>query len=697
MAPFRQPVLARDTVRYVGEPVAAVVARDRYLAEDALEFIDVEFDALEGVTNPERALEDQAPKLFGTSNVVDVTRYLVGEPDAVMRAPRLISGRYRIERDAGTPIETRGVVAEWDPGRDSLTVHTSTQVPHIVRDVLVSILGLPPSSIRVVAPDVGGGFGAKLQLYPEDLIVSILAQRLRRPVKWIEDRWEHFVATTHGREQLIDIEVGYDDDGILLALRLSILTNTGAYAQAFSRSEPSLAAMLGRGAYRIQSFEATSTMVVTNKTPMNPYRGVGMVQPLVALERTIDLIAGELNLDPAEVRLRNMVTPEEMPYSLGVGNALNGEFVYDSGDYPQALRKALELVEYDKLRSEQARLRSQGRYVGIGIAPYVEVTTVGPYESSTVRIDSSGRVVVHTGAGPSGQGTQTVLAQVVADELGVPIEDVMVVHGDTELVRYGLGSWSSRIAALGGTSAAQASARLKSKILAAAATMLEVGEEDLEIENSRVGVVGAPEKSFTLAEIAQALAPGRPLPEGIDSYGLEATESFHPTTNAFSYGTVIAVVEVDIDTCTVHPLRLVMVGDSGTIINPVLVDGQYQGGLAMGLGEALLERIVYDEGGQPLNPNMLDYRIPQVDNIPEILLGHTEIPTPHNPLGIKGAGESGAIAPPAAFANAVSDALGPFKAHVSEIPILPERLYRLLHAARIPEEDKEAEQDASKT
>jgi len=689
VGPFLQPVLAVDTVRYVGEPIAVVVAADRYVAEDALELIDVEYDVLEAVVDPEKALEIGAPLLHEASNVIDVTEYLVGEPGAVERAPHVIAGRYKIERDAGTPIETRGCVAEWDLGRGRLSLHTSTQVPHLVRDVLANLLGLPASSVRVVAPDVGGAFGAKLQVYPEDFVVSILARRLDRPVKWIEDRWEHFVAATHGRDQLINIEVGYDDDGLILALRSNILTNTGAYAQAFMQSEPSLAAMLARGQYRIECFEATSTIVATNKAPTGPYRGVGMVQPVLALERTLDLIAQERGLDPVEIRFRNMLVPDDMPYSLGVGNPLNGDFIYDSGDYPGALRLALELAGYEDFRVEQRRLRREGRYVGIGIAPYVEVTTIGPYESSTVRVEPSGQIVVLIGAGPSGQGTQTTLAQVAAGEFDVPVEHVVVLHGDTEVVRYGVGSFSSRIAALGSTAVMLASAKVKDKLFAAAAAMLEVSVEDLELRDGKVGVKGAPEKAARLGEIASALEPGRPMPQGVESYGLEFTEMFHPPTNAFAYGTVIAVVEVDVETCTVRPLRLVMVGDSGTIINPLLVDGQYQGGLVMGLGEALLEQIVYSDDGQPLNPNFLDFRLPQVDNVPEILLGHTSVPTPHNPLGIKGAGESGAIAPPGAFANAVSDALSPFGVSITEIPILPDRLYQLLKEARSLDKAKE--------
>jgi aerobic carbon-monoxide dehydrogenase large subunit len=682
VAPFLQPVLAVDTVRYVGEPMAAVVAADRYVAEDVLELIDVEYDVLPAVIDPEQALEDGAPLLHGTSNIIDITRYLVGEPGAVDRTPHVIAGRYKVERDAGMPIETRGSVAEWDLGRGTLSVHTSTQLPHIVRNVLADFFGLPGSSVRVVAPDVGGAFGAKLQVYPEDFVVSLLARRLDRPVKWIEDRWEHFVATTHGREQTINIEVGYDDEGLILALRTNILTNTGAYAQAFMKSEPSLAAMLARGAYRIENFEATSTIVASNKTPMGPYRGVGMVQPLLALERTLDLIGRERGIDPVEIRLRNMLTPDDMPYRLEVGNPLNGDFIYDSGDYPRALLHALELAGYQEFRAQQERLRREGHYVGIGIAPYTEVTTIGPYESSTVRVDPSGQIVVLSGAGPSGQGTQTTLAQVAADEFDVPVEDVVVLHGDTEIVRYGVGSFSSRIAALGSTAVTLASARVKDKLFITAAAMLEVSAEDLQLQDGKVVVKGAPDRGATLGEIASALEPGRPLPPGVESYGLEWTEMFHPAANAFAYGTVVAVVDVDIETCTIRPLRLVMVGDSGTIINPLLVDGQYQGGLVMGLGEALLEQIVYGDDGQPLNPNFLDYRLPQVDNVPEIVLGHTSVPTPHNPLGIKGAGESGAIAPPAALANAISDALSLFGVNITAIPILPDQLYRLLKSAR---------------
>jgi carbon-monoxide dehydrogenase large subunit len=676
---FLQPVLADGAVRYVGEPIAAVVAEDRYAAEDALDLIDVDYEVLEAVVDPEAALREDGPLLHST-NVLDVAEHLVGEPGAVDRAPHVVRGRYRVQRDAGMPIETRGTVAEWDP-RGTLAVYTSTQVPHLVRDVLAGFMGLRQGSVRVITPDVGGGFGTKLQVYPEDFAVCELARRLRRPVKWIEDRWEHFVATTHGREQIIDIEVGYDDDGTVLAVRGRILTNTGAYAQAFMKSEPNLAAMLLRGPYRIASYECTSTTVATNKTPSSPYRGVGMVQPVLALERSMDMIAEERGIDPVQLRLKNMIGPEEMPYRLGVFNPLVGEFVYDSGDYAEAFKMALDLAGYDELRAEQERLREQGRHLGIGMAPFVEVTTIGPYESGTVRVEPSGRIVALSGAGPIGQGSETVMAQVVADQFGVPIEDVTVLMGDTDIVRRGVGSFSSRVAGVGGTALAMASEKAKAQLFDAAAGMLEVSPGDLELREGRVVVKGSPASSLTIGEVAAAVEPGKGLPEGIDSYGIEASEMFHPPESAFSYGTVIAVVEVDVDARTVKPLKLVMVGDAGTMINPLLVDGQYHGGLAMGLGEALLEQLVYGEDGQPLNPNFLDFRLPQMDNMPEVVLGHTETPTPHNPLGIKGAGESGAIPPPAAFACAVSDALRPFGVAVNDIPILPGRLHELLEAA----------------
>jgi carbon-monoxide dehydrogenase large subunit len=682
--PFTQPLLAVGKVRYVGEPIAMVVVDgDRYDAEDVLALIDVDYEPLPVVTDPEAAMDDAAPLLHSETNVCDVLEYATGDTRAIDRAPRRLRCRFTAQRHAGTPLETRGCIAEYDARRDQVTLWTSTQTPHGVKRGLAYHLGLPESSIRVVAPDVGGGFGSKLQIYPEEVLVTLLSRRVRRPIKWIEDRWEHFVGTTHGRDQFHDIEVGYDDEGKLVGVRDHAVTDTGAYLARLTLVEPFIGVAMLRGPYRIPNFEARSTIVVTNKTPMNPFRGVGHIQAAQAMDGMLDQIARERGLDPAEVRRRNMLTPEELPLDIGVGNVLAGPVVYDSGDYPEALRRALELSGYDEFRAEQAEARGQGRYLGIGIACYVEETALGPYETGTVRVEPSGQVVVLTGACSSGQGHQTVLSQIAADELGVSPEDVVVVHGDTDAVRDGVGTYASRSGPIAGTAVRQAGMAARRKVLKVAEQLLEASADDLELRDGLVSVAGSPERKVSLAQVAQAVAPGKALLPGIDSYGIDETDVFHPPTNAFPYGVHVATVEVDLETGVVTPLRLAVVSDAGRLINPLIVDGQYQGGVAFGIGGALLEEIVYTDDGQPSNPNFMDYLLPSIGSMPEVLLGHMHTPTPHNPDGMKGCGEGGAIGPPAAIANAVSDALSPFGIVVTRTPVTPQRVFSLLVQAGV--------------
>jgi carbon-monoxide dehydrogenase large subunit len=677
---FNQPVLARDRVRYVGEPVAVVLAEDRYVAEDLLQLIDVEYEPLPAVVDPEEAMAEGAPLVHETSNVVEVLEFKIGDARAAIdAAPRVLRERFTTQRYAGTPMETRGCIADWDERWASLTLWTSTQVPNAVKGDLQRILGLSENAVRVVVPDVGGAFGSKIQTYPEEVLMSLLARRVRRPVKWIEDRWEHAVATTHGREQFHDVEVGYDDDGIILGIRDECVTNTGAYLQRLTLVEPFIGIAMLPGPYRMPAFEARAPVVVTNKTPMNPFRGVGHVQAAFTMERIMDLVARDCGLDPAEVRRRNLATPDQMPLARGMSNVLAGDVVYDSGDYPECLRRVLELADYESERERCAREREQGRHIGMGIGFFVEETGLGPFESATVRVEPSGEVVVLTGACTSGQGHHTVLAQIACDELGVPMEAVKVIHGDTDLVRNGVGSYASRTAAVGGAAVRIAAGGVKSKIFAVAERMLEAAATDLELADGSVRVKGSPSRAMALSEVAQALAPGKPLPEGVESYGLEVTDLFHPTSNTFSYGAHVATVEVDAETGVVTLLRHVVCNDSGTIINPLLMDGQVHGGIALGVGGALLEENLYDAEGQPRNPTFMEYLVPTVGNMPEILVDHLEVKTHLNPDGIKGGGEGGAVGAPAAIANAVSDALG--GAPVTETPLTPERVYRLASRA----------------
>jgi carbon-monoxide dehydrogenase large subunit len=679
--PFNQPVLASGKVRYVGEPVAVVVAEDRYVAEDVSELVVVDYEPLAAVADPERAMEPGAPVLHEETNVCDTLEYRSGDPDAAFEsAPHVLTERFTTQRYAGMPMETRGAIADWDPRTETITLTSSTQVPNSVKRDICDSLKLPESGVRVLVPDVGGAFGVKIQTYPEEILLCLLARSLRRPVKWVEDRWEHIVASTHGREQFHDVEVAYDDDGRVRAIRDRCVTNTGAYLQRLTLVEPFIGVSMLTGPYDIADFEATAHVVMTNKAPMNPFRGVGHVQAAFTMERIIDTIARELGLDPAEVRMRNMIAPEDLPRSRGLGNVLAGEIVYDSGDYPECLRRALALSRYDEFRAEQEEERRRGRLVGIGIGAFVEETGLGPYEMGAVRLEPSGQVVVHTGACTSGQGHLTTLAQLAADTLSVDVADVEVRYGDTDLVRWGVGTYASRTAAIGGTAVRNASVDVREQALRVASAMLEADAADLELRDGRIFIVGAPAgPSVSLAEVAAAVSPGRALPEGVETYGIEATDVFHPETNTFAYGVHVSKVEVDPATGVVTVLEHHVVNDSGTVINPLILEGQVQGGVAFGIGGALLEEVVYDDDAQPRNPNFMDYLLPAESNVPDITVEHMEIPTPLNPDGIKGGGEGGAVGAPAAIANAVADAIAPGR--VTATPITPARVFAALTEA----------------
>ena len=679
--PFLQPALARDKVRYVGEPVAVVVAQDRYDAEDLLTLVEVDYDPLPAVVDPERALEADASIVHHETNLVDTLRYHTGDAaGTITNAPHVLRERFETQRYAGTPMETRGVIATWEDRSGAITLYSSTQVPNGVKTNLQIALDLPENGVRVVAPDLGGGFGVKLQIYPEEILLCRIAQKIKRPVKWIEDRWEHFVASTHGREQFHDVEVGYDDEGRILAIRDDCVTNTGAYLQSLTLVEPFIGVTMLTGPYRVEHFDATAKVVMTNKTPMNPFRGVGHVQAAFTMERIIDLVAADLGLDPVEVRLRNMITPDELPLNRKFGNVLAGTIVYDSGDYPTCLRRAAELAGHADFAAQREQARAEGRYIGMGFGCFVEETGLGPYESGTVRVEPSGKVVVLTGACSSGQGHATTLAQIAADELSVDMDDVQVLHGDTDLVRFGVGTYASRTAAVGGAAVRVAAGKAKERAAFIAGQLLEVDPVDLELRGGAFSVAGSPAASVSLAEVAAAVAPGSPLPEGVHDYGLEATDVFHPKTNTFAYGVHVATVEVDIETGVVKHLRHVVVNDSGRVINPLILEGQVQGGVALGVGGALLEEILYDDDGQPRNPNFMDYLVPGIENVsPEILVEHMEIPTPLNPDGIKGGGEGGAVGAPAAIANAVADAIRP--ARITATPLFPARVHEAISAA----------------
>lgn len=678
-----QPVLATGRIRYYGEPVAVVVAADRYLAEDLAALVRLELDQLPPVLDPRAIARGKTAALHGDGRPEHVVRAARGDVDAALaRAPRVRQATFTVARQAGTPLETRGVLAEWDVASGRLTVHTSTQVPHSVKQGLRAALGLAEDAVHVVLPDVGGGFGVKLQIYPEEIVVGWLARELRRPVSWIEDRAEHFVATTHGRDQRFEIEFGYDGSGRVLAIRNRVLTDVGAYLLTVGSVEASIAAQAVPGPYRVPDYEGTAEIVYTNKTPASPFRGVGQAPATFVMERVIDIVASDLGLDPAEVRLRNAIGPDELPHATGMTTALK-EAVYDSGDYPGLLRKTLELAGYDELRAEQAAARESGRLVGIGLGLFVETVAAGIEEIATIRVDEQGQVAVHTATGPSGQGHQTIFAQVAADELGVATEDVTVVNGDTDHIRWGMGTLASRSAAAAGSAVRLAARSVRQRGIEVAASLFGVEPAEVTLSDAGFAAAAGSDSVLSWADIARAVSLVPVLPPGITDRGLEATGVFQPQQEPVSYGAHLSVVEVDPGTGEVTPLRHVAVDDCGTVINPLILDGQIHGGTGIGLGNALLESITYDEQGRPSATSFSTYVIPGAGNIaPDVTVHLVDepAPTPWTVDGVKGAGEGSVIGSTAAIANAIADAVG--AEAVTDLPLTPDRVLGLL---RVPQ------------
>jgi carbon-monoxide dehydrogenase large subunit len=679
--PDRQPLLALGKVKYVGEPLAVVVAASRYIAEDAVELIEVEYEPLPAVRSVDDASRPDAPLLnedwgdnFSVALEVDK-----GEADQAFAAAHVVvRDRLRSHRYAAVPIETRGVAALPDPHDGQLTVWASTQVPHAVRDVLATLLKLPLQRIRVVAPDVGGGFGVKGHVYVEDILIPVLARELGQPVKWVEDRREHLEAAYHAREQVHDVELAADADGRLLGLRDRVQFDCGAYNPLGMVLPYNTVAHLF-GPYVVPTARIEVVAGLTNKTPHAPYRGAGRPEAVFAMERMLDRLAAALGLDAAEVRLRNLVSAESMPYDTGLLYRDGQPLVYDSGDYPTMYRRLLELIDYDRWREESTRRAEAGggRLIGVGLAGYVEGTGIGPFESGSVLVDPSGRVRVATGSCSQGQGHATTFAQVAGEVLGVPLEDVDVVGGDTAAILHGFGTIASRSITIGGSAVATAAASVRQKALRAGAELLEASIDDVELANGAVRVRGAPEHAVSLGEIARSLQPGQPR-RGGEKPGLDAEAYFEPPTVTYASGVHAAVVELDPETGEVRLLRYAVVHDCGRVVNPTIADGQIMGGVAQGIGGALLEEIVYDEQGQIMTSSLMDYLLPAATDLPELLLDHHEHPSPRNPLGVKGLGEGGAIAPPAAIANAVEDALRGFGVVIREGPLSPSRVRGLI-------------------
>jgi aerobic carbon-monoxide dehydrogenase large subunit len=680
-----QLALCREVVRYVGEIVAMVLAQSRALAEDAAELVEVDYEPLAPVTDVVAGSQAGAP-LIHTAVPDNVgVQFRTGFGDAaraLAEADVRVRERFDVQRYVGMPMETRGVVAQWDPRDGSLTTWNSTQVVHFVQQGLVAALGLPAHKIRVIAPDVGGGFGTKANGYPEDLLIPAAAMATRRPVKWTEDRREHMMAAAHARHQVHDIEIGARRDGTMLAVRDHIWVDLGAYnSWGIVLPYNTVAHLLGP--HRVPNFDVECRGVVTSKTPNAPYRGAGRPEAVYAMDRIVDRLARELRMDPAELRRKNYLTAADMPYEIALPYRDGNPLVYDSGDCRAGLDAALEAVDYDELRREQADLRARGVHRGIGISGYVEGTAIGPYEGATVRMDASGRAVVATGAASQGQGQETSFAQVAADALGIPIDWVTVIGGDTAAIPFGIGTFASRSAVNAGSSIHVAAGRVKDKLVAAAAQLFEAAPGDVEIADGTAAVRGAPASAVPLARVIQSALPTFAR-AGAVSPDFEATVYHHQPTVTYTSAVHVAHVEVDAGTGAVRLLRYVVAHDCGLLINPVIVEGQIHGGVAQGVGGGLLEEMVYDEQGQLLTGTFMDYLVPTSMELPPIETVHLEYPSPRNPLGIKGIGEGGAISPPAAIANAVEDALAPFGARVTKAPLGPSQVLALIGADADP-------------
>lgn len=678
---IKQSVLADGEVCHVGEAIAMIVAESRALAEDAAEQVIVDYEPLPAVVDLPAALADGSPtaRTGCPDNVVARFVQDFGDTDAAFgAAAHVVAEQFTLHKGGGHPVECRGVVARYDAADNLLTVWDGTQMPHRAHGILVDLLGCAETEVRVVPPDVGGGFGPKFVFYPEEAAVPLAAKLLRRPVKWIEDRREHFTATVQERDQLWEIEAAVDGDGRLLGIRGRMLHDHGAFTPYGIVIAQNAATNL-LGPYVLPACRLEVVSVLTNLIPATPTRGAGRPQGTYAMERLLDRIAQDLDLDRAEVRRRNLIGPDQMPYATPVRSRDGATMIYDSGDYPASQAKLLAAVGYDDFPARQAAARDEGRHLGLGIANYVEGTGRGPFESATVSIGASGKVEIRTGATAQGQGVKTTLAQLCAGSLGVAPAEISVIAGDTAAASLGLGAFASRQAVNAGSSVHLATEEVRQKALEAASRMLEAAKEDLEITGGAVCVKGVSGLSVSLGDIARAMGgmPGYAMPSGL-APGLSATAHFGPEAPTYCNGSHAAVVEVDIETGQVTILRYVVVHDSGRLINPMLVEGQVYGGVAHGISSAFYEWMKYDENGQPQTNNLGEYLIPAAPEVPRIEIHHMESPTPLNPLGVKGAGECGTIPAAAALASAVENALSPFGARVTDIPMTPERLLDLI-------------------
>ena len=686
------PPLAIGKVRCVGDAVAAIVADNPTAAIDAAALVDVGYDVLPAAVNAEAATKDGAPQVHddAPNNVGFEWEVGGGDVDAAAASAEVrVSERIVNQRLIPNSMEGRAVVADYNPGTNHVTLWTSSQIPHLVRLLMALVTGHPEHQIRVISPDVGGGFGCKLYLYAEEVIAFAIAKALGRPVKWTEERQENYLATTHGRDHIGDWEIMGNRDGTITGIRGTVYANMGAYLSTFAPAIPTylFGLMLG-GPYKIENVHCKVIGVFTNTTPVDAYRGAGRPEATYVVERMLDRFAAEIGMDPVEVRRKNLIPPFEDGYDVATG------VTYDSGNYEKALDLALSMLGYEDFRKEQEEARQNGRYIGVGLSTYVEICGMAPsavayalgaragvWESSLVRVHPTGKVTVYSGASGHGQGHETTFAQLAASELGVPIEDVGVVESDTAQVQQGTGTFGSRSAVVGGTAIHMSVEKIKDKAKQIAAHMLEASPEDIVYEDGQLFVQGAPTEAKSFQEVALAAYWYDGLPEGLEP-GLEATSIYDPKNFTWPFGTHICVVEIDPDTGDTKVLRYVAVDDVGNVINPMIVEGMVHGGVAQGLGQALWEEAVYDDDGQLITGSMLDYAIPQAASLPSFETARTVTPSPTNPLGVKGAGETGTIAASPAVINAVVDALSPFGVRHIDMPAKAEKVWRLIQESQ---------------
>jgi carbon-monoxide dehydrogenase large subunit len=699
--PFPSPphhAVAVDVVRYAGEPVAVVIAADRYKARDAADAIRVTYDPLPVVVDPELAMTGKPTVIhpdFANNLAIPLVPSGTGvsadgktiDDSAIDKAFKdadvVISQRMFNQRLVPNAMEPRGVIAHFEPGKGTMTIWSSTQNPHILRSMIAAMTGLGQDQVRAIAPDVGGGFGAKINIYGEEYVAASLSKRLGLPIKWAEDRSEAFVATIHGRDIIGYVDLAARRDGRVLGLKLRLIADIGAYNMLLTAAIPTLTMLMANATYDIPAVRATLTEVFTNKTPTDAYRGAGRPEATYFVERAMDMLAHELGMDPAELRRKNFISPTKFPFQTQMGA------VYDSGDYEKALNLALEKAGWDDLKKQRDAARKEGRLVGLGLSMYVEVCGLGPssslptggWEHSQVTVERDGRISATTGASPHGQGNETTFAQMLADQFGVPMEHITILHGDTAVVKQGIGTFGSRSQAVGGTALHLAGGKVKTKMAKFAAALLEAHEDDIVFENGQISVKGAPARGKSFAEVASYAYVPVPLPAGLEP-GLSDEAFFEPANNTYPFGCHISMLEIDRETGEPTLLKVVAVDDAGHLINPTIVEGQIHGGLAQGIGQAMIEEAVYNDDGQLLTGSFMDYAIPRASDFPRFELHATVTPTPVNPLGAKGVGEAGTLGSTPCIVSAAVDALSEFGVKHIDMMLRPEKLWRLINESR---------------